>query len=295
MKLITCRRQDEIPFVAVVSEDILSVLPVAAAGLSYTSMNELIEKITDEELSSLACAFSAHANEAIPFADVELLAPIPVPKQDILCLGINYMEHAVESARYKKEDFNGERPYPVYFCKRVNECTPHGGMIDGHFDIQERLDYEVELAVIIRKDAKNVKREDALNYVFGYTIVNDVSSRDLQGRHKQFYFGKSLDSFTCMGPWIVTADELPGIPDLPICSHINGELRQSSTTGHMIFDIPYIIEELSHGLTLKSGSVIATGTPSGVGMGFTPPKWMHSGDVVECTIEGIGTLRNTVK
>ena len=124
MKLITCRHQNDIPFVAVVAEDISSVLPVSAAGLPYTSMNELIEKITDEELSSLSRAFSAHAKEAIPFAEVELLAPIPVPKQDILCLGINYMEHAVESARYKQEDFTGERPYPVYFCMRVNECTP---------------------------------------------------------------------------------------------------------------------------------------------------------------------------
>ena len=294
MKLITYRLNGS-ESVGVVSADTSSVLPLSAFGLSYASMNELIEKITDEELAAISRSLPEKEAEAIPFDSVELLSPIPVPKQDILCLGINYMDHAVESARYKKEDFNGERPYPVYFCKRVNECTPHGGEIDGHFDIQERLDYEVELAVVIRKDARNVKREDALDYVFGYTIVNDVSSRDLQGRHKQFYFGKSLDTFTCMGPWIVTADELPGVPDLPICSRVSGELRQNSTTGHMIFVIPYIIEELSAGLTLTSGTVIATGTPSGVGMGFTPPKWMKSGDVVECTIEGIGTLRNTVK
>ncbi len=294
MKLITYR-SDNLESVGVVTEDGLSVLPLSAFGLPYASMNELIEKITDEELAAISRSLPEKQAEAIPFGSVELLAPIPVPKQDILCLGINYMDHAVESARYKKEDFNGERPYPVYFCKRVNECTPHGGEIDGHFDIQERLDYEVELAVVIRKDARNVKREDALDYVFGYTIVNDVSYRDLQGRHKQFYFGKSLDTFTCMGPWIVTADELPGVPDLPIYSKVSGELRQNSTTGHMIFDIPYIIEELSAGLTLKSGTVIATGTPSGVGMGFTPPTWMKSGDVVECTVEGIGTLRNTVK
>ena len=294
MKLITYRLNG-CTSVGIVSADAASILPISAFGLPYASMNELIGQITDEELKAVSCSLPEKTAEAIPFDSVELLAPIPVPKQDILCLGINYMDHAVESARYKKEDFNGERPYPVYFCKRVNECTPHNGEIDGHFDIQERLDYEVELAVIIRKDARNVKREDALDYVFGYTIVNDVSSRDLQGRHKQFYFGKSLDSFTCMGPWIVTADELPGVPDLPIYSHVNGELRQNSTTGHMIFDIPYIIEELSSGLTLKSGSVIATGTPSGVGMGFTPPKWMKSGDVVECTVEGIGTLKNTVR
>ena len=294
MKLITFRRQG-CEAVGVVSADGTSVLPVSCAGLPYTSMNELIEHASDAELTLLAQAAAAPSGEFLPLSEAELLAPVPVPRQDILCLGINYMEHAAESARYKKEEFNGERPYPVYFSKRVNECTPDGGMIDGHFDIQERLDYEVELAVILRRDARDVKKEDALDYVFGYTIMNDVSSRDLQTRHKQFYFAKSLDTFTCMGPWIVTADELPGVPDLPICSRVNGELRQNSTTGHMIFDIPYIIEELSAGLTLKAGTIIATGTPSGVGMGFTPPKWMRSGDVVECTIEGIGTLTNTVR
>lgn len=294
MKLITYRKDGQ-EAVGVLSSDEKKVTPISAFGLSCASMNELIEQTTAEDRRVLLSGLEGDRPESLPFASVELLAPVPVPRQDVLCLGINYMEHAVESARYKKEDFNGERPYPVYFCKRVNECTPHGGLIDGHFDIQSRLDYEVELAVIIGKDAKDVKKEDAADYVFGYTIVNDVSSRDLQSRHKQFYFGKSLDGFTCMGPWIVTADELPCPPVLDIRSRINGEVRQNSSTGNMIFDIPYIIEELSAGLTLKAGSVIATGTPSGVGMGFDPPKWLKSGDLVECEIEKIGVLANRVK
>ncbi|MDD6212504.1 MAG: fumarylacetoacetate hydrolase family protein [Clostridiales bacterium] len=295
MKLITYRINKK-EFVGIVSGDLKQVTPIQALGFPYVSMNELIEKASPEELVSLAAAADQTTPETLPYADIELLAPIPVPKQDILCLGVNYMEHAYESARYKKEDFNGERPYPVYFCKRVNECTPDGGIIDGHWDIQERLDYEVELAVIIGKDARNVKKEDSYDYIFGYTIVNDVSSRDLQTRHKQFYFGKSLDTFTCMGPWIVTKDEISSFPpSLDIMSKINGELRQNSNTSNMIFDIPYIIEELSAGLTLKAGTVIATGTPSGVGMGFTPPKWMKHGDVVECCIEKIGVLKNKVE
>lgn len=293
MKLVTYRYEEKVS-IGVMTEDLTAVIPMSTLGITAKDMNELIDTVTPEQMACLKSAAAAGTG-AIPFDQVEHLAPIPVPKQDILCLGINYMEHAVESARYKKEEFNGERPFPVYFSKRVNECTPDGGIIDGHFELQETLDYEVELGVILGKTAKNVKREDAMDYVFGYTIVNDVSARMLQGRHKQFYFAKSLDTFTCMGPWIVTADEFDGVPDLCIQSRINGELRQNSRTSRMIFDIPYVIEEQSAGVTLKSGTVIATGTPSGVGMGFTPPKWMKSGDVVECTIEKIGTLTNTVK
>ena len=280
MKLITYRYEGEERVGAVLGEE---VAPVAG----FSSMNELLEAgITTGEIRL--------EERRLPFAAVTLCAPIPVPRQDVLCLGVNYMDHAYESAKYKKEDFHGDRPYPVYFCKRVNEITPDGGLIDGHFDIQERLDYESELAVVIGKPAYHVAREDAWDYVFGYSILNDVSSRDLQMRHKQFYFGKSLDTFTCMGPWIVTKDELACPPVLEIGSRVNGELRQHSSTGNLIFDIPYIIEDLSAGMTLKPGTIIATGTPSGVAMGFDPPKWMRSGDTVECFIEGIGVLRNTV-
>ena len=170
-----------------------------------------------------------------------------------------------------------------------------GGHIDGHFDLVERLDYEAELAVVIGKDASHVEEADAAEYVLGYTIINDVSARQVQTRHKQWYFGKSLDGFTPMGPCIVTADEFEFPPRLSIQSKVNGELRQNSNTELLIFGIPHIIRELSQGITLKAGTIIATGTPAGVGMGFEPPRFLKSGDQVECIIEGIGSLKNTVK
>ena len=204
------------------------------------------------------------------------------------------MAHAVESARYKKEAFGGDRPYAVYFSKRVNLATGDGDYIPSYPELVDSLDYEAELAVIIKKDAKNVAKEDAYDYVFGYTIINDVSARNLQTRHKQWYFGKSLDGFTPMGPCIVTKDEFVNPPVLQICSRVNGELRQNSTTDLMITSIEDVIHELSQGVTLKAGTIIAMGTPAGVGMGFEPPKFLKAGDVVECEIEGIGCLKKIV-
>ncbi len=182
----------------------------------------------------------------------------------------------------------------MYFSKRVGEAVPHGGVIPSHSGLVDSLDYEVELGVIIGKDAKNVSPDDAFDYVFGYTIVNDVSARNLQTRHKQWYFGKSLDGFFPMGPWIVTADEFEKPPVLGIRSRVNGELRQDSSTGLLIFGISHVVSELSQGMTLKAGTIIAMGTPAGVGMGFVPPKFLKPGDTVECEIDGIGVLSNMV-
>ena len=204
------------------------------------------------------------------------------------------MAHAEESARYKKEAFGGERPFAVYFSKRVSEATGTGAAIPSHKELVQDLDYEAELAVIIGKDAKNVPVSEVKNYIFGYTVINDVSARTLQTRHKQWYFGKSLDGFLPMGPCIVTAEEFPYPPRLSIQSRVNGELRQDSSTELMIFGIDHVVSELSAGMTLKAGTIIATGTPAGVGMGFDPPRFLKPGDVVECSIEGIGTLVNRV-
>ena len=262
---------------------------------NYNSMNDLIENITDKEIELLNSAYKSDSKEIISIKDVSAMAPIPNPKQDVICLGINYMAHAVESARYKKEAFGGDRPYAVYFSKRVNTATGNGDYIPSYPDIVDSLDYEAELVAIIKKDAKNVAKEDAYDYVFGYTIMNDVSARNLQTRHKQWYFGKSLDGFTPMGPCIVTKDEFSNPPVLQICSRVNGELRQNSTTDLMITSIEDVIHELSQGVTLKAGTIIAMGTPAGVGMGFDPPKFLKAGDIVECEIEGIGVLKNIVK
>lgn len=236
--------------------------------LPFSSMNELI--LSGSNIEKLI----AMAGNPIAIQESRLLAPIPEPRQDIICLGINFLEHAAESARYKKEAFGGDRPYAVYFSKRVNECLPDKGVLPNYRNMVDSLDYECELAVVIGKDAKNVPKEKAFDYVFGYTVMNDISARNLQTRHKQWYFGKSLDGFTPMGPCIVTEDEFSRPPILSIKSFVNGELRQDSTTKLLIFDIPHVISELSQGMTLKAGTIIAMGTPAGVGMGFQPPKFL---------------------
>ena len=278
MKLITYRYENK-EYVGVLTADETAVHP-----LPYDDMTALIE----DQLSAAAAAVS------LPISVVQVLAPIPRPRQDVICLGINYKAHADEAEQYSTE-FKKEKPIPIYFSKRVCEAVGPDGFIESHPGLVERLDYEAELAVIIGKTAKNVPAEKAGEYIFGYTVLNDVSARVLQTSHKQWYFGKSLDGFTPMGPCIVTADEIPFPPKLRISASVNGETRQDSTTGLLITGIADIIAELSSGMTLLPGTIIATGTPAGVGMGFDPPKFLKSGDTVECSIEGIGTLRNIVR
>ena len=283
MKLVTYLHNGK-EAVGVLSEDGTAVHP-----LPFPDMNALIEAPREQLLAAAEAA-----KGALPLAAVTLLAPIPRPRQDIICLGMNYRDHLTEAANYDSA-FAKERPVTVYFSKRVSQAVAPEGFIERHADLTNRLDYENELAVIIGKSAKNVKAADAADYIFGYTIVNDVSAREVQTSHKQFYFGKSLDGFTPMGPCITTADEIAFPPALRISSRVNGEPRQDSTTDLLITSIADIIEELSSGMTLLPGTIIATGTPAGVGMGFDPPKFLKPGDVVECAVEGIGTLRNTVR
>ena len=287
MKLVTYQ-YDGIERVGALTPDGAAILP-----LPYPDMNTLIESASFADLLSAASAAES-SGASVPAAEAVLCAPIPRPRQDIICLGMNYRDHLTEAANYDSA-FAKERPVTVYFSKRVSQAVAPEGFIERHADLTNRLDYENELAVIIGKSAKNVKAADAADYIFGYTIVNDVSAREVQTSHKQFYFGKSLDGFTPMGPCITTADEIAFPPALRISSRVNGEPRQDSTTDLLITSIADIIEELSSGMTLLPGTIIATGTPAGVGMGFDPPKFLKPGDVVECTIEGIGTLRNTVR
>ena len=288
MKLVTYRFENT-QRVGVLTQDETAVLP-----LDYSHMNTLIETASPPDLRSAASA-AERAGVRVPLAEVELLAPIPRPRQDILCLGMNYKDHADEAAQYNAEAFTKEKPVAVYFSKRVSQAVAPEGDIERHAGLVERLDYEVELGVILGKAARNVKAEEAGDYIFGYTVINDVSARDVQTSHKQWYFGKSLDGFTPMGPCIVTADEIAFPPALDISSAVNGEPRQHSNTRLFLTGIPALLEELTAGMTLLPGTIIATGTPAGVGMGFDPPKFLQSGDVVECTIQGIGTIRNTVR
>ena len=253
---------------------------------AYMTMNTLLLKGHDGTIPGLSEAVDLES------PDVTLLSPIPPPRQDVICLGINYSEHAKEAESFDKEAFSKDRPDPIFFSKRVSYSQGTGDVIPMHEDICDSLDYEAELGVVIGRQASKVRAEDALDYIFGYTVINDVSARNLQTRHKQWYFGKSLDGFTPMGPCIVSKDEFDGIPALPIKTYVNGELRQSSNTANLITGIPEIIEILSSGMTLEPGTVIATGTPSGVAMGMDPPSFLKDGDEVICEIEGIGRLVN---
>ena len=287
MKLVTYR-ENGAEQVGALTKDGTAILP-----LPVPDMNTLIETMTLSQLSSAVTAAEGSV-ASVALADVELLAPIPRPRQDVLCLGMNYKAHASEAAKYDADAFTKEKPAAVYFSKRVSEAVAPGGVIQSHQDLVERLDYEVELAVILGKTAKHVKAAEAGDYIFGYTVLNDVSARDVQTGHKQWYFGKSLDGFTPMGPCIVTADEIAFPPALGISSTVNGEPRQDSNTSLFLNSIQDVLEELTAGMTLLPGTIIATGTPAGVGMGFDPPKFLKPGDTVSCTIEGIGTLTNPV-
>lgn len=230
----------------------------------------------------------------VSLADVTVEAPIPRPARNIFCVGKNYHEHAHEFANsgFDSSAAKGAVPEnPIIFSKVPETviATDEPILIDPA--VSEAIDYEAELAVIIGKSGRGIRKEEAFDYVWGYTILNDVTARDLQGRFSQWLIGKSQDTFCPMGPWAVTRDELD-IADTAIRCDVNGETRQSSNTGLLIFDLPTIIETISAGLTLRPGDVIATGTPAGVGIGSNPPKYLREGDVVTVEIEGIGTLRN---
>ncbi|WP_316571122.1 fumarylacetoacetate hydrolase family protein [Neobacillus sp. YIM B06451] len=225
----------------------------------------------------------------IPLEDAKRLAPIPRPLKNVFCVGKNYADHAIE--------MGGPEDIPEHimvFTKPPTAVVGDREEVPAHRGVTEQLDYEGELAIIIGKAGKAISKKEALDYVYGYTIVNDITARDLQKRHKQFFIGKSLDGTCPMGPWIVTADEVGDAGNLNIRTTVNGEVRQDSNTSHFIFSIEQIIADLSKGMTLEPGDIIATGTPAGVGKGFNPPKFLSPGDTIEIEIEKIGVLRNTI-
>ena len=230
---------------------------------------------------------------AVSLSAVRVEAPIPQPRRNIWCVGRNYHAHAKELAgSVFKDNAANAMEWPIVFSK-VPECVvgPSDDVVLPGARISEQIDYEAELAVVIGKGGKNIARADWRDHVFGYTIVNDVTARDVQMRHQQWDMGKSFDTFCPMGPWIATADELDGTRTRVRC-WVNGELRQDGPTENMIFDIPALIETISRGITLYPGDVIATGTPAGVGMGLKPPRYLQGGDVVRIEIDGIGQIEN---
>jgi 2-keto-4-pentenoate hydratase/2-oxohepta-3-ene-1,7-dioic acid hydratase in catechol pathway len=230
----------------------------------------------------------------LPFREIALEAPIPRPRRNIFCVGKNYHEHAHEFAAsgFDSSAASGAVPkHPIIFSK-VPECVvAHRTPVRIDARVTQAVDYEAELGVIIGKGGRGISRADALSHVWGYTVINDVTARDLQGRHSQWLIGKSQDTFGPMGPWAVTADEID-LADTSVKCWVNGELRQNANTRDLIFDVPAIIATISEGITLQPGDVIATGTPAGVGIGFKPPKYLAPGDVVRIEIGGVGVLEN---
>lgn len=249
-------------------------------GDSFVSaVGRVVEKLGQERADFLVSTES-----------IKWLSPIPHPTKNIMCVGKNYRDHAIE--------MGSEADIPEHvmvFTKAPTSVTGHLSDIDSHSEITNELDYEGELAVVIGVGGKNISQADALKHVFGYTILNDVTARDLQSRHKQFFIGKSLDTSCPIGPWIVHHSQIENPNGLNITTKVNDEIRQNSNTKHFIFSIEDIISTLSKGMTLEPGDIIATGTPAGVGKGFKPPIFLKKNDVIEISIDGIGTLTNKVQ
>lgn len=251
-----------------------------------------------EMWTALALVENGLVSGGLSLHEVNLLAPVPRPLKNVICLGWNYAAHAAESAGARDDLASNiaELPkHPIVFTKAPTSVTGPEATIPYDPQLSVEIDWEVELAVIIGRSGRNIAETNALAHVFGYTVLNDLSARDIQRRHKQFFLGKSLDGHCPMGPWIVTADALPEPQNLRLRTWVNGQLKQDGTTANQIFTVARTISILSQVMTLEAGDVIATGTPDGVGYARKPPEFLQPGDLVECEIEDIGRLRNRVE
>lgn len=292
MKIITCQYRNQ-NHLAIVHGN-TALLPALVS--QYRGFSNTLSFIRDyhkarELLTGLLESEKDRAT--IIMDDVKLLAPIPRPAKNIMCLGWNYSEHVMETSVASKRE--AKLPdHPIVFTKNVTSVTGPDCSIPYDAAVTGQLDWEVELGVIVGKTGYAIDPEDAMDHVFGYTVINDLSARDLQFQHKQFFIGKSLDGACPMGPWIVTVDDIDNPHSLAIRCDVNGVRKQDSSTAQMIFDIPTIISTLSRGMTLEAGDIIATGTPDGVGFARTPPEFLKPSDEVVCEVEGVGVLRNTI-
>jgi 2-keto-4-pentenoate hydratase/2-oxohepta-3-ene-1,7-dioic acid hydratase in catechol pathway len=276
------------------------ILPLQAAadrvGLK-TDLSSVLAIVRGGEAALAACRRMAGDERAraalVPLSSAELLAPIPKPARNVFCVGLNYLDHAKEGAAARMVDLKVPQ-VPVFFTKATR--TVIGPNADVRLDpkVTQRLDYEVELAVVIGREGRDIGASVAFDYVFGYSIANDVTARDLQRRHEQWFKGKSLDTTLPLGPCIVTRDEIEDPKSLELSMHINGQQRQRVRVDQMIFDIPTLMASLSASMTLEPGDIIATGTPSGVGFAMNPPQYLHGGDEMVARIDRIGELRNKV-
>lgn len=287
---------DNKQYIGIVETENHRVLPfkrLKNKGLnSIETVNELIDISEDITLSEILDELKDGVEGWIALKEVKFEAPIPYPKRNIICLGKNYKDHAAETKGLPGGSEEDVPKFPIYFSKIANPAIGDGDVVKSYENITNKVDYEVELAIIIGKEGRDISKEDAEEYIFGYTIVNDISARNIQRKHGQWFKGKSLDTHCPMGPFIVCKDEIKFPVELDIKCSINGELRQDSNTRELIFDIPHIIEDLSKGMTLIPGDIIITGTPSGVGLGFKPFKFLNIGDDIDCFIEKIGHLYN---
>lgn len=291
---------EELPGLILDDETLLDLRHAFARGQGQapSSLHALIAAGPDmaKACGDLAAATRTGSlkNACVKRSHVRLLAPIPRPPKNVFCVGRNYADHVAEGARAQNKDIPLPQ-HPQFFTKPPTAIVGPDADVPHHKEITEKLDYEVELALIIGTSGKNIPKDKAYEHIFGYTILNDITARDLQRRHDQWFKGKGLDGSCPIGPWIVHKSALANPQNLDISLTVNGETRQHANTSMMIFDIPTIVATLSAGLTLEAGDIIATGTPSGVGYAMDPPVFLKDGDVVECRIEGIGTLRNRIK
>lgn len=248
----------------------------------------------DDLLAAIASGLSGEASSIRPLNELKWLAPVPRSGKNVFCIGRNYLGHVEEGYRARNLAIDVPQA-PQIFTKPRTALAAAGDELSFDKSVSDRMDYEGELGIIIGKGGRDIASEDAFDHIFGYTVINDVTARDLQRKHEQWFKGKGLDQSCPMGPWIVTKDEVPDIEAVEIVTKVNGETRQSAKVSQMIFDIPTILSELSKGMTLEPGDVIATGTPEGVGYAMATPQYLADGDVVTVAISGVGELTNRIK
>lgn len=288
-------KKNNIEKIGIFNNDETRVLDVnEILNKNFLSMIDVIENINNKDLEALAKAKIDSRYQGNLVKDIKICSPIKRSIHDIICVGVNYRDHLEETQKNFDKGFDKPKKI-VYFSKRAYEIIGPEDSVKSRMDLDKKLDYEVELAVIIGKKGKDIPEEDVEEYIFGYSIFNDFSARELQQSHVQWYRGKSLDTYSAMGPVILHKSALPFPIEVDIKSFVNGELRQSSNTRLFLADIPKIISEISTGITLEAGDIIITGTPAGVGLGFNPPKFLKKGDQVICEIPEIGKLKNIIE
>ena len=296
MKLVTYMNQAKIrPGLLLADEE--NILDISQVMPEINSLNLLVDAGPDVLSSLREIAASPPDNAVIATAAALILAPIPRPFRNIFCIGKNYFDHAKEfhDSGYDASAGKDAIPSdPIIFSKSFTTVIGPSAPIPASADWTNSVDYEVELAVVIGTGGRGIKKADAYDHVFGYTIINDVTSRTLQQQHKQWFLGKNFDGFCPMGPMLVTADEVGDVTKLEVTTHVNGELRQNAQVSDLIFDVPTLIETLSAVMTLLPGDIIATGTPAGVGLGFDPPKFLQPGDKVKVAISKLVELENPI-